>query len=209
MRSVRHWTPRYIFARCREIADHKLKPTDPWLAREAIGLIERLLLPTDVALEFGAGRSTRWIGRRVKTLTSVEHNAEWHRRVTEMLAAARIANVELVHREKDVPDAQGSQSAYVEVLDRFHDASVDFVLVDGMYRNYCARGAVAKIKPGGLLVVDNANWYLPSNTHSPTSRTLAEGPADEVWSEFWDSIQSWRRIWTSSGVTDTLILFKH
>ena len=48
-------------------------------------------------------------------------------------------------------------SAYARVLEEFPDASLDFVLVDGIFRNYCAVGSVSKVKPGGLIVVDN--WF--------------------------------------------------
>lgn len=76
MRSVAHWTPRYILARVRQMIDHKMRPHDPWLTREAIGLLERLLRPKDKALEFGSGRSTLWIARHVGAVTSVESDGD-------------------------------------------------------------------------------------------------------------------------------------
>ena len=58
MRKIAHWTPRYVIARIGVMIDQRLRPDDPWLTREAIGLLDRLLKPTDIAIEFGAGRST-------------------------------------------------------------------------------------------------------------------------------------------------------
>ena len=208
MRSVSHWTPRYVLARSREALDHKVRPADPWLTREAIGLLDRLLRPTDVAAEFGSGRSTPWIARRVAKLTSVEDNAEWFRIVTDKLKAAGRDNVDYLHRPRDVADVDGAKSAYVRVLVDFAGNSLDFVLVDGIYRNHCAVRAIDAVKPGGLLVVDNVNWFLPSATHAPTSRGIDDPPVDAVWQTFAERTRAWRRIWTSSGVTDTLILFK-
>lgn len=66
MRSIEHWTPKYIVSRLREKIDHKLHPANPWLPRDAVRLLAQLLRPDDVAPEFGSGRSTFWITRRVK-----------------------------------------------------------------------------------------------------------------------------------------------
>jgi predicted O-methyltransferase YrrM len=208
MRSFAHWTPAYIGARVEEIIDHSLYPADPWLTREAIDLIERLLKPTDVAVEFGAGRSTRWIAQRVACMTSIESNPVWQARVATMLEKAGLTNVDLLLCPNDVDEERGAEANYVRVLDRFAPGSIDFVLVDGMYRGHCALGMVEKLRSGGVLVIDNVNWFLPSPSRSPTSRRLSDGPAGEVWLRFATATKNWRRIWTSSGVTDTLILFK-
>ena len=207
-RTFKHWTLRYVLARSREALDHKTRPADPWLTREAIGLLDRLLRPTDVAVEFGSGRSTAWFAKRVGRLTSVEDNAEWFAIVTEKLQSAGQANVDYLHRPRDVPDADGATAAYVRVLDGVADESLDFVLVDGIYRNHCAVRAVAKVKRGGMIAVDNVNWFLPSATRSPASRGPADPAVDAVWQTFAQQTTGWRRIWTSSGVTDTLILLK-
>lgn len=208
MRSFAHWTPAYIRARVKEIIDHILYPADPWLTREAIDLIDRLLKPTDVAVEFGAGRSTRWIAQRVARMTSIESNPAWQARVSKMLKKASLNNVELLLFANDVDEERGAEATYVRVMDRFAPDSIDFALVDGMYRGHCALGMVERLRSAGVLVIDNANWFLPSPGQSPTSRRLSDGPAGEVWLRFATATKNWRRIWTSSGVTDTLILFK-
>jgi predicted O-methyltransferase YrrM len=88
------------------------------------------------------------------------------------------------------------------------DQSLDFVLVDGVYRNHCALRCVPKVKPGGLVVIDNVNWFLPGKTQASSSRTMNDGPLDSVWQGFPDLTRGWRRIWTTNGVWDTLIMFK-
>jgi predicted O-methyltransferase YrrM len=209
MRTVAHITPRYVLARCREAIDQALYPDDPWLTRHAIELLKHLLRPQDVGLEFGAGRSTLWFAARVAKLTSVEDNADWHRRVRDRLSELGLANVEIRHCPRDAAESsQAASAAYVRVIDEFANESLDFVLIDGIYRNHCAAGAAAKVKAGGLIVIDNAHWFLPSDSHTPTSRDLPEGPADAVWQQFIDGTSTWRRIWTTSGVNDTLIIFK-
>jgi putative heme iron utilization protein len=53
--------------------DEFLHPNWPWLTKEAILLLERLLRPDDIGLEFGSGRSTIWFAERVEKLISIEH----------------------------------------------------------------------------------------------------------------------------------------
>jgi hypothetical protein len=71
----------------------------------------------------------------------------------------------------------------VRVLDEIPDLSLDFVLVDGIYRNFGALRSIAKIKPCGLIVDDNVNCFLPSRSRSPNSRTE---PADAICQQFAD-----------------------
>jgi predicted O-methyltransferase YrrM len=209
MRSSRHWTPRYIVDRIRVIIHEKLNPSNPWLTREAVGHLDQLLRPEDIALEFGGGRSTPWFARHVKQhLTSVDDNAQWQDFARSRIVAAKLSNVDFLLCPREVPEERGDESLYVRTVDKFADQSIDFVLVDGIYRAQCALAVLPKLSEGALLAVDNANWFLPSNSIAPNSRRDAEGPANDVWRSFWEQTSTWRRIWTDSGVTATLLMFK-
>jgi predicted O-methyltransferase YrrM len=96
---------------------------------------------------------------------------------------------------------------YARAIEPFEGGALDFVLVDGIRREECARAALSKIAPGGLLVIDNANWFLPSRSRSPNSRRPrgADAHASPIWREVAEALEGWRRIWTSNGVTDTAI----
>ena len=73
------------------------------------------------------------------------------------------------------------------------------MLVDGIHRDHCALQVLDKLRPGGFIVIDNANSNLPSATRSPYSRTFPDGPKGETWSRFARTIEAWRTIWTTSG----------
>jgi len=203
-----HRTPRYIVNRTRQMLYERANPDDPWLTPTAIGLIATLLRPADRGAEFGSGRSTLWFAARVAALTSVEHDARWHETVAARLKDRGLGNVECVLAPEDQPMERGGDSAYARTALAFSDATIDFALVDGHYRDYSAEFIMPKIKPGGMLIIDNANWYLPCQSKSPNSRTVALGPATPVWAAVWRELATWRTIWTSSGVWDTAIFIK-
>ena len=204
-----HRTPRYICHRTRQQFYERAHPADPWLTPTAIGLLTTLLRPADTGAEFGSGRSTLWFAARVAALTSVEHDIRWHETVTARLKDHGLGNVDYILAPEDEPMERGGDSAYARTALAFADASLDFALVDGRYRDYSAKFIMPKIKPGGMLIIDNVNWYLPCRSKAPNSRTAELGPATDVWAEVWRQLSGWRTIWTSSGVWDTAIFIKH
>ncbi|MBN8710079.1 MAG: hypothetical protein J0I10_11890, partial [Verrucomicrobia bacterium] len=60
---------------------------------------------------------------------------------------------------------------YATAIERVGVSGFDAVLVDGRARPSCIMHSLDKVKPGGLLVVDNAerDYYL-QNTAEPISR---------------------------------------
>jgi predicted O-methyltransferase YrrM len=203
-----HRTPPYVYRRTRQLLYERAHPDDPWLTPAAIGLLTRLLRPVDTGAEFGSGRSTLWFAARVAALTSVEHDRRWHEAVSSRLAERGLSNVTCILAVDDQPVERGGESAYARTALAFPDASLDFALVDGHYRDYSAKFIMPKLKPGGMLIIDNVNWYLPCQSKAPNSRTAELGPAEGVWAEVWSELAAWRTIWTSSGVWDTAIFIK-
>ena len=207
-RPVRHLTPRYVYNRARQLAYELGHPDDPWLTPAAIGLLRSLLRPSDRGVEFGSGRSTLWFARRVAALASVEHDERWHDAVSAGLEAEGLGNVDYTLAPGDKPAERGGDSAYARVALSFPDAGLDFALIDGHYRDYSAKFILPKIKPGGMLIIDNVNWCLPCRSTAPNSRTAALGPATPTWAEVAEELSGWRSIWTSSGVWDTAIFIR-
>jgi predicted O-methyltransferase YrrM len=207
-RAVGHWTPRYIRARARQALYQRAHPDAPWLTPEAIRLLDSMLRPSDVGAEFGSGRSTLWLARRCAHLTSTEHDQVWHARVSAKLEGEGIAHVDYQCHPRDEPDGTGDRSSYAQVARLLSDESIDFALVDGVYRDHVTLLLLPKIRPGGMLVIDNVNRYLPSLTASPASLRLPAAPATAAWEQAARALASWRRIWTSSGVWDTAIFVK-
>jgi predicted O-methyltransferase YrrM len=207
-RAFRHLTPRYVVNKLRYLHNLRRHPDQPWLTRQANEMLSSLILPTDVGLEFGSGRSTLWLARRMRHMTSVEHDSTWHEQVARTLAQNGISNVEYLFREQDTDDDRAHESGYVRVANAMPEQSLDFVLVDGIYRVDCANAVLDRLRPGGLLILDDAQRYLPSNSVSPDARQPDQGPLSRKWSTFLEAVHGWRTIWTSSGIDDTAIWFK-
>jgi predicted O-methyltransferase YrrM len=208
VRRMRHRTPRYVYNRTRQILYEHDHPDDPWLTPEAVRLLTSMLRPADRGAEFGSGRSTIWFAERVGHLTSVEHDAQWYATVSARLKDRGLTNVDYILAPRDQPAEPGGMSEYARTALTFADGSLDFALIDGLYRGRTASLMLPKIKSGGLLIIDNVNWYLPSRSHAPNSRTPARGPDGPVWAEVAQDLTDWRSIWTSSGVWDTAMYLK-
>jgi predicted O-methyltransferase YrrM len=211
IRRVRHRSPRYLCVRTRQMLYERGHPDAPWLTPEAVRLLGRMLLPSDVGLEFGSGRSTLWFARRVRHLTSVEHDQRWYDDVSALLKERALSNVDYILAPVGEPGEHGERggaSEYARAALAFPESSLDFALIDGAHRDHTTRYVLPRIKPGGMLIIDNVQWYLPSNSRAPNSRTQALGPRGEIWAEVARDLAGWRRIWTSSGVWDTAIFIR-
>lgn len=207
-RPLRHLTPGYVCRRARQALYERRHADAPWLTPAAVALLGTLLRPADQGAEFGSGRSTVWLARRVAALTSVEHDQRWYAAVKARLADNGLGNVDYILAPQDQPADRGGDSAYARTALAFPDASLDFALVDGHYRDYSAKFIMPKIRSGGMLIIDNANWFLPCRSKAPNSRTAELGPKTPTWAEVAAGLADWRTIWTSSGVWDTALFIK-
>jgi predicted O-methyltransferase YrrM len=209
MRTIAHWTPRYLYDRARLFAHERTNPDLPWLTRDAVASLQTLLKASDRGVEFGSGRSTVWLASRVAHLKSVEHNPGWFDSVSQKIASQSIDNVDYLKADADESKKRG-EDEYVDCLVQAATQSVDFVLVDAIFRRRCVEEAIPKLKKGGLLIIDNVDRYIRhEKSTSPNARSLRRRRnIDAKWQELSVFLSSWRSLWTSNGVTDTAIFIK-
>jgi Methyltransferase domain len=210
-RRFRHLTPTYIVDRLRLAAYQRLNPEAPWLTADAVGFLEDWLRPQHVGFEWGSGRSTVWFAARARHLTSVEDDPEWYREVAKRLQERGLAERVAYHHLPAGDERLRGSPPYVSAI-AGHDSTLDFCLVDGVtrLRADCALACLPKLRPGGLLIIDNANWFIPRRgpSRAPNSRGLAEGYASDAWAELGRQIADWECVWTTNGVTDTALWVK-
>jgi len=202
LKSFKHWTPRYFVDRLSYFRYRRIHPDIPWLTQNAVSFLKMWLKSSDIGLEWGCGKSTIFFSKRVKHLTSIEHDKEWYMRVKNILKSVQIQNVDLLYREH----IDDRKSEYVRYPGSFPKASFDFVLVDGKHRGQCMKVAIELVRLGDILILDNANRYLPSDSRAPDS--LTEDISTE-FREIMSQLASWRSIWTSNGLWDTAIWVKN
>jgi predicted O-methyltransferase YrrM len=183
-----------------------LQPDLPWLTSDSIVLLEQLLRASDEGVEFGSGRSTIWFAKRTRHLVSMEHSRQWHDSVKGKLESEKLGNVDLRFAPADEDNADDPfKTTYINAEGTLAPGSKDYILVDGLYRGECALKAIELLRPGGIIITDNIDWYIPRATRTPFATKEIVGQA---WARFVQLTGGWRSIWTSSGVTDTAIWFK-
>lgn len=201
-RRYRHLTPRYVINKLSLMLFEANNPNLPWLTKDAIRILSSLIKDQDIALEFGSGRSTIWFAKKIKFLTSIEHDHVWYKKIMKDLQHNNLM-------DRVSYNFMSDREQYLSILNKFENNSVDFALIDGIFRDEISVRIVPKIKNNGFLIVDNINRYMPmASTISPDSRKLGDGFENANWHEFNEQVKTWRFIWTSNGVTDTGIWIK-
>lgn len=154
--------PRYA----RESLFNRATPLSlelPWIAHEAIDFLDQFLKPSHDVAEFGGGGSTVYLARRVRSVLCVESSEEWREQIAQHAQSLSIGNVRLLLHSYDPQDQHAFEdSDFVRSLDGL---SLDVVLVDGYETNvslrpYCFWAAENVIRPGGIIIVDDA-WRYP------------------------------------------------
>ena len=168
---LRH--PRYTARRVAYKLYEWRHPDEPWIAQGAVRFCEQNLDRSMSAIEMGSGRSTSWFAARVGRLTSVEHDARWYETVRSRIASSPNVSYRLVPLDHSLEEPTRPHydplPRYVAVFGEFPDSSLDFVVIDGHYRQACVLAGAPKLRSGGLLLVDNTDrlplseWCVPSS----------------------------------------------
>lgn len=117
------------------------------------GLVEYLMgldLSAFDVLELGGGHSTEFWSQRVRSVFTFETDAQW----LKVLLSQGLPNAEIR------ATAAATIAADMRALGRGFDA----IIVDASASRYrCAKAALTLLKPGGFILLDNADWY-PNTT---------------------------------------------
>lgn len=109
-----------------------------------------------------------WLRDQGASVTSIEHDAAWYADVRRPLGAD--TDVRLIE-----PDLEGALTsrvhpgvafdAYVRAVASEPDGSFDLVIVDGRVRVACAKAAMPKVRPGGMLLLDDSDRKKYQEVH--------------------------------------------
>ncbi len=189
------WTARYMADRIRTTLYWTTHPHLPWLTADANRFLANNLQPNFRVLEFGSGRSTRYFAKHCASVTTVEHDPRWIRK----LEHARLPNVTLLPADPH---------AYAAAADSLPDQAFDLILIDGLDRLACLERSLPRLAPGGTLLLDNANRFFPNTSRGPDSLRAYDpaNPAHQHAQALQSTLAPYTQTWTTNGVTDTLII---
>ena len=135
-------------------------PHAPWLVQDSILFLEKWLKNDMKGFEFGSGRSTNWFTQRVSFFFSTEGDFKWYKKSIESNKENIKKNkCEIVFKEAgdQVKIDENKVKSYSSSLSKFKDQYFDFGLVDGHFRMECIYNSLSKIRPNGILIIDNSD----------------------------------------------------
>ena len=163
-----------------------MKGQVPWTSPASILIFDKILDKTMSGFEYGSGRSTLFFAKKLKDLVSVEHDEGWYNLVSDQVRA--LNNVEYLLIKPSIQNDITDYSDYADIIKKYNDNSFDFILVDGRWRVTCIKNAIPKLRSGGILVLDNSER--------------------EAYKEVFDLLRNWKKVNTTTGLTDTTLWFK-
>lgn len=118
----------------------------PWLTYPAIDFLSRLDYSNKDIFEYGSGFSTLYWAARAHSIVSVESDRQWYERMRSQIPP----NCTL-HNFVE-------KTAYVQSIEQ-PGRQFDVITIDGAWRRECAQTAPASLRPGGMIILDNTDWY--------------------------------------------------
>ncbi len=119
----------------------------PWYTYPAIEYLNQFDASGLDIFEFGCGHSSLYWARKGARVWCVEHDPEWHQSMS--LQSSTLQGIAL--RE--------TREAYAGAVHE-PDRAFDIVVVDGVWRVESAREGLKRLKPEGIVILDNSDWYV-------------------------------------------------
>ena len=120
----------------------------PWLTYPAIDFLDSIIRTEWLVFEWGSGNSTLWWANKINHIYAVESDTDWYGKVsTNLPRNATIFN-------------KTSEEAYINHIDSFNDDYFDVIVIDGDFRNQCAKACIPKLKSNGIIVFDNTDGVM-------------------------------------------------
>lgn len=176
--------------------DYFLIHKQPWITFDAIDFLETLDLANKRVFEYGSGGSTLYWLSKGAFVVSIEHDRLWYNKVRAMVPPSDRLDYQLVLPEQEPEHGQNTKDpanpddyisaeyveqgdhvtyeTYVRQIDPFSDDFFDVVLIDGRARPSCIKHSVAKVKHGGLLILDNSDRAYYTQKTAPLLQGFRE-----------------------------------
>lgn len=117
----------------------------PWFTYPSIDFLSKRLHKNLNVFEFGSGNSSLFFAKRVKSISSVEHDKEWFNKIRTSLPD----NSKLIYVESN------SSDQYIEPL-KMGEEKFDIIIVDGIFRNECLFELIKQLNQQGVIILDDS-----------------------------------------------------
>ena len=135
----------YVSLKTRKSLDNKHQPL-PWYTYPAIEYLKQFDYRDKEVFEWGCGSSSLFWAGLAKKVTSVEDNEDWY---GEVYSIKRDNMVLLFKKERE---------NYAKAI-KLSACQYDIVVIDGKYRDECARLALQVVRSDGWIILDNSDRY--------------------------------------------------
>lgn len=118
----------------------------PWYTYPAIEFLSQLDFSDKSVFEYGLGNSSIFWAKRAKNVISIEDNKKWYDSIYKK--SLKNQQTFLVKNREE----------YVNFIEK-SEQKFDIIVIDAKYRFDCAKKSIAFLKEGGIMILDNSDWY--------------------------------------------------
>jgi hypothetical protein len=118
----------------------------PWYTYPAIEFLGQVDFSRCAVFEYGSGNSSKYWAVRAESVISVESDPRWFDTVRRSITN---------NQELRLVTDYSEYARYIGLTGK----KFDIVVIDSIRRFNCAQEAVLSLKPGGCIILDNADWY--------------------------------------------------
>jgi precorrin-6B methylase 2 len=128
--------------------DKKNNPI-PWYTYPAIEYLKQLNFSQKTVFEYGSGNSSLFWASISKSVISIEDNEGWYGKVSKNNNCKNLT----IHLIRD-------EELYLQHILSYQE-DFDVIIIDGNFSRFkCAQIAIKKLRKGGLIILDNADWWV-------------------------------------------------
>ncbi len=126
--------------------DKKGKPI-PWFTYPAIEYLNQFDFRDCDVFEYGCGNGSLYWSGRAKSIITVENDSVWSKKIKK-----RIKKNQKLYLIED-------KKAYINSI-AIKRKEYDVIVIDGEHRKLCSVYAIKYIKSGGIIILDNSDWFI-------------------------------------------------
>jgi hypothetical protein len=142
------YTTGHFRSSIKNVSVNKKGEFIPWYSYPAIDFIINKDFSDKRVLEFGAGQSSLWWGKKAKYIKSFEEDLAWYNQLKTKITT----NIELVYS-----NLEPFESCLKVINDNLvNDQKYDIIIIDGLYRYELCEVAINNLAEGGVIIADNS-----------------------------------------------------